>query len=73
MNEKNHYKIIVDEQSNLVRIDKLLCLHLSDFTRNRLVSLIDDGSVTVNGLSVQKNHKVKCGDEISIVIPVYKI
>lgn len=65
----NQIEIIVDEQSNLARIDKLLCLYIEQFTRSRIVSLIEDGSVTVNSMPVQKNHKVKTGDFIVVKIP----
>ncbi len=70
MNNSNQINLIVDEQSNLIRIDKLLCLRLEDLTRNRIVSLIEEGAVTVNGLTVQKNYKVKIHDEICVNIPI---
>ncbi len=70
MNNNNQFNLIVDEQSNLVRIDKLLCLHLENLTRSRIVSLIEEGAVTVNGLTVQKNYKVKPGDIICVEIPM---
>ena len=69
MNNLNQIKLIVDEQSNLVRIDKLLCLHLDDLTRTRIVALIENGNITVNSKSVSKNYKVKTGDEICACVP----
>jgi len=69
MNKLNQIKIIADEQSNLVRIDKLLCFQLEDLTRNRIVSLIESGEITVNNVVVSKNYKVKTGDEIEVSIP----
>ena len=69
MNKPNQINLIIDEQSNLVRIDKLLCLHLTDLTRNRIVSLIEDGAVKVNGIVVSKNYKVKISDEICVLVP----
>lgn len=64
--QNEFYKFIVDSQSSLTRLDKLLCLYLPMYTRNKLTVMIDNGSVTVNGNLVAKNHKVKSGDIIEI-------
>lgn len=69
MSNCNQIEIIIDEQSNLARIDKLLCLYIEELTRSRIVSLIEEGSVVVNSLPVQKNYKVKTGDVIVVNIP----
>jgi len=69
MSNLSQINLIVDEQSNLVRIDKLLSLHLEDLTRSRIVTLIEDGDVTVNNEAVSKNYKVKIGDSISVCVP----
>ena len=68
----NKFEYIVDEQSSLVRLDKLLCLSLDGFTRNKIVSLIDDNCVLVNGDCVNKNYKVKVGDHITVLFPEVK-
>ncbi len=68
-NKNSQIQIIVDEQSNLARIDKLLCLHMADFTRSRIVLLIEEENVTVNSNAVAKNYKVKTGDVICVDIP----
>ncbi len=65
----DEYNFIVDEQSSFMRIDKLLCLRLCDFSRNKIVSLIDDGRVLVDGKPITKNYKVKQGDSVSVFIP----
>lgn len=69
MSNLSQINLIVDEQSNLVRIDKLLSLHLEDLTRSRIVTLIEDGDVTVNNEAVSKNYKVKIGDSICVCVP----
>lgn len=68
-NVQNKIEFTVDMQSSLVRIDKLLCLHLPDFTRSRLVSLIEQNSVLVNNLPCNKNYKVRPNDKITVYIP----
>lgn len=50
------------------RIDKYLS-ERADLTRSAAVRLIEEGGVSIGGASVSKNYKVKCGDEIAIVIP----
>lgn len=41
----------------------------AEVSRSRAVSLIEDGCVTVNGVSISKNYKLKSGDEVSIILP----
>lgn len=65
----NTRSFIVDEQSGFLRIDRLLCLYLDDFSRSKIVYLIDEGNVTVNGLVVSKNYKPKQGDSIEVLMP----
>ncbi|MBE6675660.1 MAG: RluA family pseudouridine synthase [Ruminococcaceae bacterium] len=50
------------------RIDKYLS-ERADLTRSAAVRLIEEGGVSIGGASVSKNYKVRCGDEITIVIP----
>lgn len=71
MTDNNSKKIefTVDEQGSFTRLDKLLCLRIPEFTRNKLVNLIEDGSVLVNGNKASKNYRVKSGDSITVVIP----
>lgn len=66
---QNKIEFTVDAQSSLVRLDKLLCLRLSEFTRSKIVSLIEDGAVTVNGAAASKNYKAKTGDLVEVLIP----
>ena len=65
-NNNEILNFIVDEQSSLTRLDKLLCLYCADFSRSKITSLIEEGSVTVNKNVVSKNYKVKQNDVIEI-------
>lgn len=57
--------IVQDEEENL-RLDKLLALHYSQFSRTYFQWLIEQGSVLVNGASVKKRQKFQSGDEIEV-------
>lgn len=59
---------VKSEESN-IRLDKFLCLHLSDYTRSAVQKLIDQKAVKVNGILEEKNYKVKERDIISVDIP----
>ncbi len=54
------------------RLDRVLDLHLEDYTRSHLKKLIEDGCVTVNGKVVKASYKVKEGEELSLVLPDLK-
>lgn len=67
-NDESKIEFIV-KQSSLTRLDKLLCLHLTEFSRSRIASLIEDGAVFVNGKPVSKNCKPKDGDIVTVNVP----
>ena len=52
-----------------IRIDKLISDSDLQISRSTAVNLIELGKVEVNGKTVQKNYKVKQGDNIQIQIP----
>ncbi len=52
-----------------MRIDKALSLLASDYTRSHIQTLLENGSVTVNGKSVSKSFKLTPGDEIVFAPP----
>lgn len=51
------------------RIDKIVALKCELNSRSAAQKLIEDGAVTVNGLIVTKNYKVKTGDKILVQVP----
>ena len=67
--ESKKIEFTVDEQGSFTRLDKLLCLRIPEFTRNKIVTMIDSGNVTVNGYHVSKSYKIKQGDNIIVSIP----
>ena len=63
-------KIIINVADNEnLRIDKYISNHYSEYTRNNIQNLIDNGAVTVNLKTVKSNYKVRMGDEITVEIP----
>lgn len=51
------------------RLDKVLASSLKDISRSRLKTLIEDGLVKVNGVTVDKpKEKMSFGDEVSVEI-----
>lgn len=52
-----------------IRIDKWLSSHISELSRSRIESLLENGGITVNEKFVSKSYKLKCNDIISVEIP----
>jgi 23S rRNA pseudouridine1911/1915/1917 synthase len=65
----DHKTIQVDPKQNPIRIDKFLMDRLERTSRNRVQNAIRSGAITVDGSEIKPNHKVKPGQEISIIIP----
>lgn len=68
----NAYIFTVDESNAGQRIDKALSALCTDITRSALQKIIEQGAVSVGGIIVTKNYKVKLNDKISVVIPEAK-
>ena len=65
----NEYFFVVDENNIGKRIDKFLTEKITEMTRNSIVNLILNDSVTVNDKSINKNYKLRNQDKVSIIIP----
>lgn len=63
------FSFVIDDNSSKTRIDKFLAENIPDTTRSALVSLIDNDNVKVNGNSINKNYKLKSGDNIEVTVP----
>lgn len=51
------------------RIDKYISDNIAQLTRSAVQGLCENGNVTVNGISVAKNYKLRNGDEVTAEIP----
>lgn len=65
----NELMLEVTEESVGARIDKWLSEQDTSITRSAAAGLIESGNVLVNGKSVAKNYKLRCGDSVKISIP----
>ena len=61
--------LTVDETQAGERIDKFLCANITTLTRSAVQKVIDSGTVTVGGIAVTKNYKVRAGDKIAVQMP----
>ncbi len=61
-------KLAVSDGDVGERIDRFLTAS-ADLSRSLAVKLIESGDVTVGGKTVNKNYKLRLGDEIEIVFP----
>ena len=61
------YSITAEDENK--RIDAFLASQVKDLTRSRGQSLIRNGHVKVNDLSVKASYRLKTGDHISLFIP----
>ena len=61
-------KFTAEKADETVRLDTFVAEN-SEATRSYATKLILDGFVTVNGKSVAKNYKLKCGDTVEITLP----
>ena len=60
---------IINEENKGERIDKYISNIIEGKSRSFLKGLIDNGSVTVNGKVQKSNYNVKCGDNITVIMP----
>jgi len=65
-------KYIVKEKNAQMRLDKFLKSYNDDMSRTLISTLIDNGSVTVNGKPSKPSYMTVCEDEIHMEIPEAK-
>jgi len=67
LEDYEHYKFIADEGQSPLRVDKFLLNFIKYASRNKIQQAAENGNIKVNGLSVRSSHKVKSGDEVTVV------
>ncbi|WP_207513390.1 RluA family pseudouridine synthase [Longitalea luteola] len=60
------FSLVVDKGQEPMRLDKFLVARIEGASRNKVQQSIETGRVTVNGKTVQANHKIKPGEEIIV-------
>lgn len=64
--------LIINEDFEWERLDKVIPKNFSELTRARVQKIIEEGKVFVNGNNELKNYKVRVGDEIKIIVEEQK-
>ena len=65
------YKLTIPEKGEGTRVDKYLSSALTELSRTRLKSLIEEGQVTLGEVKLTNtSHRVKSGEELKIEVPV---
>lgn len=66
-------KLNVDEHKyENIRLDKFIADNVDVLSRSKIVELIENGNIFVNGRYVFKSYKTKLSDKINIIIPEVK-
>lgn len=68
----NAHIISVTEEKAGERIDKIISSAVDGLSRSAVQKIIDEGAVSVGGIVITKNYKVRSGDIIKVVIPEAK-
>ncbi len=68
----NAHIISVPDEKAGERIDKIISGAVDTFSRSAVQKIIDEGAVSVGGVVISKNYKVRPGDMIKVVIPEAK-
>lgn len=67
--EQDIYEYLVKDSDAGQRIDKLLSIQLTDFSRSYIQKLLSNRVVLIHGQPIKSNYKVKEGDYIQVEIP----
>ena len=62
-------EMIVEQESDGVRLDSFLAAHVEDISRSAFQRLIDEGCVKVNGKTPKTSYKVVVGDVVAYSVP----
>jgi 23S rRNA pseudouridine1911/1915/1917 synthase len=62
-----HHRFVADKGQKPLRVDKYLMNFLENATRNKVQKAADAGCIHVNKEPVKSNHRVKAGDEVTVV------
>ncbi|MBQ4348655.1 MAG: RluA family pseudouridine synthase [Clostridia bacterium] len=54
------------------RIDKIICGAIDSLSRSAVQKIIDEGGVSVGGVIISKNYKVRANDMIKLIVPEAK-
>jgi len=62
----------VDRESSGQRVDVFVAAQIDGYSRTQIVRSIKEGHLTINGKPGKANHHVRTGDQIRIILPVWR-
>jgi 23S rRNA pseudouridine1911/1915/1917 synthase len=62
-------KLVVPHEQSGQRLDRFLVSHLTDLSRTRIQSLMEEGFVQVSGAARRPSYRVETGDHVTVEIP----
>lgn len=65
----NKFELIIEQEYAGIRIDKYLSDELEGISRSYIQKLMEEGNITVNGKVVKSNYKLRCQDQICVILP----
>ncbi len=63
-----HHRFLAEPGQGPLRVDKFLFNFLQKTSRNRIQKAAEVGAIRVNGQPVKSNHRVKAGEEVTVVL-----
>jgi 23S rRNA pseudouridine1911/1915/1917 synthase len=67
--EPSPRRLTVDVEPDEARLDAYLAARLPDLSRSRIVQLISEGHVRVNGAPARKSRRPEPGDVVDVLVP----
>ncbi len=64
-----HFTFLPDDRHSGERLDKFLAVNMPNISRSALSAMIEEGSVTVNGVLSAKNYRLRGGESIELFLP----
>ena len=65
----DHAEFVVSAQQSGERLDRFLAAQLTELSRNRIQSLMDEGHVLVDGAARKPSHRVATNETITVGLP----
>lgn len=63
------YVFEITEENTGERADKYLSVNIENLSRSSAAALCEEGAVLLFGKPIEKKHKLKCGDVLTVTVP----
>jgi len=65
----DHIELVVPSEQAGQRLDRFLVSQLTELSRSRIQSLVEEGFVQVDGSAMKPSYRVESGDSVTVEIP----